>query len=621
MRQAKKRIFYVVTLLVPIVFFVLLEVILRALNYGEQPPLFIDDVSSEAYRVLNPEASERFFPKKEYSTQGQYDVFLKSKTDNTLRIVVQGASSSAGFPYNHSGSFPRLLEQKLQHYYPQLHVEVINTSLAATNSYTLLDFADEIIAEQPDLILIYGGHNEYYGALGVGSSQRFAGSVGLTNIYLKLKHVRIIQLLKNTIQSFYNTGEDFGNETLMAKMVQNESIPYGSDAYEQGLKQYKTNISLLLEKYREKDIPVMFSNLVSNIKDFEPFITSEGESNNAQATYELAIKEYANGNYEKAKKTFQSARDFDLLKFRAPTALVEEIPLLAKQHDAQFIDMRGAFEKESSHGIVGNELLLEHVHANLKGTRLFANVMFDAISQWLNEQGREMSPSDDRFKYKIATVDSLYGTTLIQQLLSNWPFTSKTQGQVAPPKNEIERLIAGEIPWVVVMNNAFTRQIKEDPENALETALVMVQEYPHTAQPFLMVGEAYYKMGAYDEAVNFLSQMPAVLQSTNSYRLQLNARLEQGNYQSALPIAKKMLALKKTIDEEYVVAALTDITAISLQGFAKEDVLLNPNKYLRALGALAYLKRTEEVKSLNMKLERIIPNNASLNQLQETLKL
>jgi len=37
--------------------------------------------------------------------------------------------------------------------------------MAAINSYALLDMVDEVIQQSPDAVLIYTGHNEYYGAL------------------------------------------------------------------------------------------------------------------------------------------------------------------------------------------------------------------------------------------------------------------------------------------------------------------------------------------------------------------------------------------------------------------------------------------------------------------------
>ena len=58
------------------------------------------------------------------------------------------------------------LEERLQATFPGREIEVINTALTAVNSYTLLDQADEIAGQRPDAVLIYTGHNEYYGALG-----------------------------------------------------------------------------------------------------------------------------------------------------------------------------------------------------------------------------------------------------------------------------------------------------------------------------------------------------------------------------------------------------------------------------------------------------------------------
>lgn len=63
----------------------------------------------------------------------------------------------------------------------------MNTSLVATNSYTIRDMVPEILEQQPDMVIIYSGHNEYYGALGVGSSQSLGRYPMVTNFYLRLK--------------------------------------------------------------------------------------------------------------------------------------------------------------------------------------------------------------------------------------------------------------------------------------------------------------------------------------------------------------------------------------------------------------------------------------------------
>ena len=123
----------------------------------------------------------------------QRDYFKAEPDSNTFRIVVQGGSSAAGYPLYYGGSFSRMLEQRLLQSFPGKPIEVINTAMAAVNSYTLLDLADEIIEQRPDLVLIYAGHNEYYGSLGVGSAESLGRFPGMVNLYLELQHLRVVR--------------------------------------------------------------------------------------------------------------------------------------------------------------------------------------------------------------------------------------------------------------------------------------------------------------------------------------------------------------------------------------------------------------------------------------------
>ncbi len=44
-------------------------------------------------------------------------------------------------------------------------------------------------------MLIYSGHNEFYGSLGVGSTERISGNPGLVNMVISLRELRLVQLL------------------------------------------------------------------------------------------------------------------------------------------------------------------------------------------------------------------------------------------------------------------------------------------------------------------------------------------------------------------------------------------------------------------------------------------
>ncbi len=621
MSKSKKRVFTFISLLVPILFFVVLELVLRLANYGKEYPLFIDDTVDSNYLILNPEVSKRYFPVEEFATKGQYDLFLKEKPEKTLRVVVQGASTSAGFPYQHGGSFPRLLEQRLQYSYPDYQIEVINTSLAATNSFTILDFVDEIIEQDPDIIIIYSGHNEYYGALGVGSSQSIGKTAAITNTYLKLKNVRLVQLIRNWVRKAYIPSEDPNKQSLMAKMVQNTSIELDSEAYNAGLDQYEFNMSRVLAKYKEEGIPVFISSLVSNLKDFEPF--ESGASEYASDLFKAGREALAAGDTQMARAKLIEARDNDLLKFRAPSGVDDVIRQLAQEHGATLVDSRKKFESESSFGIIGNDLLLEHVHANLSGARLFADTFYEALEVYLDQNGWVSSTnSGEEFDYVIAEVDSLFGTKLVKKLMNNWPFTDQAAAveQIENP-TEIDLLVNGQIPWVQAMNQTYVRQLNTDPVEAVKTAKVLAQEYPHQDQPIVMVVDAYLRLGNQAETEAFITSLPKEKVNIDLKKRRLSNLISWGNYELGIQVAQEILAQERLPQNEFAVRALTDISKVDLDNLDHQDIKSEPNKYISALGAYLYIRNLESAKKLNTVLLELIPQNEQLKAINKNFPL
>ena len=171
--KAKRILFNIILLLLPFIILIFLEIILRIVNYGDNLKLFIDFPGKEMqeYKIVNREIGKKYFQKLEYSNPC-HDMYLKEKPINGFRIFVLGSSTVLGFPYEESLMFSRILQERLQNSYPEKYIEVVNTALTAINSYTLYDFIDEVLKEEPDAILIYAGHNEFYGAFGLGSAEK-----------------------------------------------------------------------------------------------------------------------------------------------------------------------------------------------------------------------------------------------------------------------------------------------------------------------------------------------------------------------------------------------------------------------------------------------------------------
>lgn len=516
-------------------FFVGLEFVLRWANVGEAPqPLVIEVPKEKGLATLNPRVAERYFAQKQFATAPQLEFFEKTKSDSTIRIVVQGASSSAGFPYRNA-SFPKLLEQKLAYAFPNYTVEVINTSIVATNSYTWLDLTAEIIALDPDMVLVYGGHNEYYGALGVASSQSRGSNPSIVNLYLKLKHLRTVQLLSNAIasvsRSATNTSSDEGS--LMAKMVKDPEIAFGSDLYENGKEQFRFNIGQLLERYDAAEIPVYISSIVSNVKDFEPFASSEDEDG-ALANFQTAHEALRINSYQEAKSLFELARDRDLLRFRAAGELNDVIEELALDHGAQFVDMKAAFEAASSHRLIGNGLMHEHVHPKLDGQKLFTDTFYEAILNALQKQfGQAEGFEDGMFSYAIAEADSVYADLLINQMMPNWPFLRASASTLNLSKQESE-ILSGSYSWYQVLIDSYNKQLAKAPQKAINTAKVFLQDQPRSKEAYRMLLEAYLAATDFENAEQFLSEIPNEFIAEETYGLFIDYAIQDQDYSSAL---------------------------------------------------------------------------------------
>jgi hypothetical protein len=158
---AKAALFLFITIAFPFLVIGLLEAGLRIANYGGDTSAFQSAPAlGSGYLVPGSNVGRRYFPQERFPPSPPGDAFLVTKPAHSLRIFVLGESSAAGFPYPPNGTFARVLEDALTDVLPRDTVEVVNMGMAATNSYTIVDLAGEVIDQRPDAVVIYGGHNE-----------------------------------------------------------------------------------------------------------------------------------------------------------------------------------------------------------------------------------------------------------------------------------------------------------------------------------------------------------------------------------------------------------------------------------------------------------------------------
>ncbi|MHC5065380.1 MAG: hypothetical protein ACYTG5_15535, partial [Planctomycetota bacterium] len=87
--------------------------------------------------------------------------FLVQKPANGFRIFGLGGSSAHGFPWGAETALTGVVGEAIAAGHPDLQVEAVNASAVSYAMHRLNIVADELLAYEPDVFIIYSGHNEF----------------------------------------------------------------------------------------------------------------------------------------------------------------------------------------------------------------------------------------------------------------------------------------------------------------------------------------------------------------------------------------------------------------------------------------------------------------------------
>ena len=516
--------FYLIIIIIPILFFAFLEIGLRVFNYGRNNDQWISITDTK--QILNPDIGGRYFFNTKNFPQSNNEAFDIVKNKGAFRTFVLGGSSAAGFPYSPNGTFSRYIRDRLKLLYPGVLVEVINVAITATNSYTIRDLLPGIVEQKPDLILIYAGHNEYYGALGVGSMENIGNSRDFVRFLIWFNKFKTVEFFRNIFQTAANLFSSDSVQdtrrggTLMAQIVKDQLIAFNSEAYNIGIDQFKGNLEDILQRASKAYIPIIIGTIVSNLKDQRPFISvNTANQESAETIFKNAHQQFKLQNYHLADSLFRIAKDLDALRFRAPEKINLIIKELAAKYNCGIVNIDSAFNAESPDGIVGNNLLVDHLHPKLAGYFLMGRIYFDVMKN-LNFLPQVPYENMSDFEqdsivisnFTFSSLDSAVADIRLVGLLNDWPFVDKPDfsflndldlknridsiafGIAVENKNwEIGHRHAGE--WYL-MNNDYLNFAKE--------MNVLTSQYPFKLSYYDFASAELINAKEYDLAYSFL---------------------------------------------------------------------------------------------------------------------
>jgi lysophospholipase L1-like esterase len=422
-RPWRTTLFWALTLLLPLLAVALLELLLRVTGLCAPEPLVVKtERMGRNVLQFNLRLPHRYFDERRVSVPAlspeHFDVV---KSPRHLRIVCLGESTTQGFPFEGHVTFPKQLEQLLRSRFPGRPVEVLNAGVSAINSYSVLDILPEVMEIRPDIILVYMGHNEFYGAFGGASTVSLGQQDWLVRLYLRLQSFHTTQLVREALSAAVGVLQGPPPpRTLMAEVVREKRIPVDSPLRRHTLEVYRRNLGEILSVCREQQVPAFVGTLVSNVLDMRPF--RGDDTGGADSLFRVGKEAFAAGDTVLAAALLTAAKDRDLVPFRAPEQFNGAIAGAAEQEEAVVVDLLGAFREVSPGGIPGSGMICDHLHPTPDGYYLMAKKFYEAMLEAGAISGGDTTFSPGPTPYAVGDLDWDIGLMKIFEMTHRWPF-------------------------------------------------------------------------------------------------------------------------------------------------------------------------------------------------------
>lgn len=451
-------------------------------------------------------------------TERGFGAPIPKKGPDEYRIFIFGGSAAYGFPVADRYSIAAWLRKNFPHLLPDKTVRMSNCGWPGKGSHHVLEGARIALKYQPDLFIIYSGHNE----APVTNRLYLDNRLYWLNMRLyfrsalyRLMTVRFNRLRKKIIYGHSGYPEkQYREEVIANKVYQRPEVT--EEDYQRILKRYRENMEAVIQIAKRRHVDVLFVSLPSNLHEIPPALSIHGaglrpeqlhqwkrefdragelekekqvqaalegyqravhiDPAYAELWYRMGLLDEQLGDFESAKTAFVKARDSDAMPFRAKSSLNEVIRELTEKHGLMFVDLVRIFEGISPHGILGSDLIYDNVHPTVQAQQLIA----DEISRALAAHG------------KIAPAEAWQWQALESAREDKESEEWKVEGSV----NAYRYVLRGLTLW----GQRRYAEAVPDLEKGLELMPKFIESYG-------FLGDAYWHLGQTQKAVDLFQKL------------------------------------------------------------------------------------------------------------------
>jgi tetratricopeptide (TPR) repeat protein len=404
---------------------------------------------------------------------------------------------------------------------------------------------------------------------------------------------------------------------LMRQVSGGAEVTLESPEAERIFQQFDQNLRDIVRRFRERNVPVIVGEISSNLM-FPPFaprpatsfdslealVTSGrfaateslltkalvSDSTNAYYLYWRGRLSLAEGDSTNAVRFLESARDHDLLKFRAPGRINEIVHEIGKEESVLVLPIDSLLRAQSPLRITDTIFFSEHLHLTFHGydqiSRMYVNAI---VSNHLVHSPHPATTSLLPFQADSLSVPWLelgYGALSLRALTTRWPFTDMPHRRDLLDNCEewqlklVQEVYLGTVGWTDALLQYAQKANEHQMHSAVVTAMsVLVEEYP--GRSFLRYGLAAALEGAGRKADaiqqyrRLLTLTPGLPQPTVDFAFLL---IDEGQYDEA----QRQLRLLLVAPEP--VGVPTQFRAMALYGLAV--IAVNRDSISSALGLI-----------------------------------
>jgi lysophospholipase L1-like esterase len=383
-------------------------------GFSEVWPLFVLDRSGTRYEVAP--AHYKFFEPASFDAV---------KSPGEFRIFCLGGSTVHGSPFANETAFPAWLQIRLNGLAPRRRWRVINCGGISYATYRVAIVLKEVLRHEPDLIIIYEGHNEFLEERSYEARKRLPAAI--RRPLALASRLRTFQVLRAglTGRGHPPAGRK-ASRPILGPEVQalldyrgGLEVYRRDDAWHRGvIEHFGFNLRRMVSLARGAGVPVILVNPVANLET-PPFKSAhrdgitpgeiariEGLCEEARGRYDknlpaaigrleravriddrhaglhynLATCYRRLGRVDDARREFLRAKDEDICPLRILEPMRRVISEVADETDTPLLDADALFSARSGDGIAGNDWLVDHVHPSFAGHQMLANALADLLA-------------------------------------------------------------------------------------------------------------------------------------------------------------------------------------------------------------------------------------------------